>query len=422
MDTNQQPLTKEILKQFPPLANLQELHLTLLLDCGVHHTVAADTLLFSAGSNDADEYFLIEGKVLLRAEDGKTHTIEAGTPAAHYPLSHLRPHHYSAIAATPLHFFTIEAVVLKELVENCSITFGPLQEVGTPTMRGHALLGFEAERLLVSFQADLSSGKLVLPAMSDVALRLREKLKDPTLELAVAAKLVSSEPAIAARLVQAANSPLYRRGNPCTSIQNAVLRLGINTTRQLILGLLLRDVFTAKDVVLKKQWQRSWHESVVVAATCCVLARHAEMFTAGEALLAGLVHLIGDIAVLSYVPHHPALVNSEIYLQSTLDSLRAIAGKLLLQSWNFPEPLITVAAQSQEIERQHDGDADLCDLVILSRHLALADRHSVTNEHALFPLPLAANYFPQLSINADLHQVIAKESADMLAEIGSFLF
>jgi HD-like signal output (HDOD) protein len=422
MEHPPQPLTKAILQQFPPLANLQELHLTLLLDCGEQHRADAGSVLFDIGQADPLDYFLLGGKLELRAQDGKTHTIEAGTTAAHFPLSHLRPHHYRATAVTAVHYFTVEAAVLKELIETCSIAFGQVQDMGPSLARGHGLLSGDAERLLMAFQSDLSSGKLVLPAMPDVALRLREKLKDPQLDLAVAAKLISSEPAIAARLVQAANSPLYRRGTPCTSIQNAVMRLGMNTTRQLILGLLLRDMFTPQHIVLKKQWQRSWHQSVMVAATACVLARYAERFTAGEALLAGLVHLIGDIAVLTYVPNYPVLINSELYLQSTLDALRGIAGQLLLQSWHFPEPLVTVAAQSLQFERQHEGDADLCDLVILARHLALADRHALTNEHTLFPLPMAANYFAPLTINAALHQQISKESAELLADIGRFLF
>src|SRR5690606_25533821 len=79
----------------------------------------------------------------------------------------------------------------------------------------------------------------------------------------------------------------------CDSVQSAVVRLGLNTTRQLVISFTLRDLFQAPTPLLKKLMAEAWQHSSDVAAISMVLAQHTKLFNPEEAMLAGLVSNIG---------------------------------------------------------------------------------------------------------------------------------
>lgn len=416
MDKSPQPLTEDILKRFLPLANLQPLQLELLCESNQLLWAPAKTSLFTAGDKDANEIFLVEGKLTLTARDGKQHIIEGGSGNTRHPLAHLRPRQYSASALTPIRYFTLDIDVLKDLVTHWSVAANSIHE------HNELHVSHDAAAILASFEEDLAVGKFALPTMPDVALRLRERLGNENIDINTAAKLIGTELSVASRIVQAANSPLYRRDQACNTIHSAIMRLGLKTTRHLVLSLALRDVFNNRNVVLKKHFQLCWRQSIAVACTSCVLARHLGGFSTEEALLAGLVHNIGVVAILAYAQNYPALMNHEQQLLKTITSLRDIAGSTLLKHWVFPDSLVQVASAANQPMRTHEGAADLCDLVILARRLARVDELDSHDLNASkTPLP-ASTKFSKWQNEPAFNTQIETESHALLAEIGSLLY
>lgn len=77
-------------------------------------TASPGTQLIVRGAVDPWFYFLLEGIVALKADDGHTRRIEAGSEPALQPLSRLLPRKYDVSAMTPIKFIRAHQQVLEK--------------------------------------------------------------------------------------------------------------------------------------------------------------------------------------------------------------------------------------------------------------------------------------------------------------------
>ncbi len=76
---------------------------------------------------------------------------------------------------------------------------------------------------------------------------------------------------MSAKLVRACNSPLYRGFNDVLNVRETVVRLGMKTTRQLVIVFAMRDVFKSRQPLPQKHMELLWQHSREMAALCWVL-------------------------------------------------------------------------------------------------------------------------------------------------------
>ncbi|MDH5573363.1 MAG: HDOD domain-containing protein, partial [Gammaproteobacteria bacterium] len=85
---------------------------------------------------------------------------------------------------------------------------------------------------------------------------------------------------------------------------------------------------------------------------------------ADQALLAGLVHDIGTLPILSRAEDYPELLNNIAMLDNVIATAHTRIGEEILKRWNFNSDLVNVAAEHENLPRKHDGPADYVDIVI----------------------------------------------------------
>ena len=181
------------------------------------------------------------------------------------------------------------------------------------------------------------------------------------------ALIIQTDPAITAKLIRTANSPLYGGVSKIDSCKEAVVRLGAGTTHKLVLTFALRELFNARSGLLKNQMQALWEHSVRVSAICYVLAKMTKQFTPEHALLAGLLHDIGVVAILSYAERFPNVANDEREIYKVIQDMRGPIGAQILQTWGFMDDLVSVAQEAENWHRDPGGSADYADLVIIAQ-------------------------------------------------------
>src|SRR3569833_1244070 len=87
----------------------------------------------------------------------------------------------------------------------------------------------EAFAFVQALASELSRGKVDLPSFPDIALRVRKVLADENVSQDQVSRVVGSEPALAARLMQIANSAaLNFTGKAITDLRTAINRMGHN--------------------------------------------------------------------------------------------------------------------------------------------------------------------------------------------------
>ncbi len=228
---------------------------------------------------------------------------------------------------------------------------------------------------------DLANNRLTLPTLPEIALKIRRAVDDPCLTGAKLAKLVSTDAALSARLLQVANSVFFRGLNPVENVHTAVVRLGLVCVRNVVTSLVMNQLYQAKKTArVKKQLQTLWLHGAKVAAISNVLARRTAGLDAEEAMLAGLIHDIGALPILSRAASTPEIADDPATLQSIIDEYHPRIGKRILEAWNFPEALVTVAAEHENLAYDSGDKADYTDLVIVANlhsHVGNSERPAV---------------------------------------------
>lgn len=211
----------------------------------------------------------------------------------------------------------------------------------------------------------IKSDQLVLPTLPEVALRVREIAEDPDADLDQLAVIIGNDPGMTARIIKIANSPLLRSTRKIESLKTALMRLGIEYTCNIATGLAMQQMFQATSDMVDKRMRHNWSLSSEVAGISYVLCKHFTDLRPDQAALAGLVHRIGVLPILSYAEEHPDLLKDSFTLDKVIDVLHARLGDLILTRWDFPEPLRNIPTQCKQFGRQPDS-ADYTDLVTVA--------------------------------------------------------
>lgn len=354
----------ELLSRYSPFDGIDNSLLQMLAMGLEVKTAEQGFTLFQSGDYDSNEFYLISGTINLIATDGREKTICADDSNNRFPIARLRPRMYTAKATSPIRYFVVSASVLDELQRS---TRKSDSNVMVQEMQQKA--GDDGHSLLYEFEQELKTGRFVLPSLPEVAFRIRELIDDPECSMEKLSRLVNTDPAIAAKLVKVANSVMYRGVSHCDNTLDAISRLGLITTKQLVTSFAVLALFNSNSHMFKDRMHLLWQQSVEVACYSYALAKELPLFNEEEALLAGLIHSIGEIVVLTYAERFYDLSTDENRLNLASSNLRGTLGDMVLSSWNFNDELVTVARESHDWMRNNgeiaeDGsDFDYCDLV-----------------------------------------------------------
>ncbi len=130
----------------------------------------------------------------------------------------------------------------------------------------------------------------LLPAISPSCRSAFDKMEDPEASLIGIGHLIEEDPGLASRLIKVANSPFYPYSGKVGSVREALVRLGLETTRGVILTTSLFDRIRGEAGVYAL-----WQHSLAVSMISRNIAGHLRMPYPDEVALAGLLHDIGKI-------------------------------------------------------------------------------------------------------------------------------
>jgi HD-like signal output (HDOD) protein len=163
---------------------------------------------------------------------------------------------------------------------------------------------------LKSIAAQAGRGELAFPTHVNATLKLQRALSDPDCHIEEAARLVQTEPLLAARTVAIANSAAYNRaGNDVTNVKAAVQRVGFRTLGALAASVIVRQLASGvTDPLVRAKADQLWQHSANVAALALVIARRVSFVDPDTAMFAGIVHEVGGFYLLSRAAEFPGLL------------------------------------------------------------------------------------------------------------------
>ena len=208
----------------------------------------------------------------------------------------------------------------------------------------------------------IENDELILPTLPEVALQVREAAEDPDVSILALSKVIGNDAALTARIIKVVNSPLLRTNREITDLQMAISRLGINYTCNLATGLAMEQMFQATTDVVDRKMREVWNKSTEVAAISHVLCRHYTRLLPDQATLAGLVHQIGILPILTYAEEHGELMAHSTSLNHVIHRIHPLLGEKILRAWDFREPIAIVPGQYSDFTR-NSPTVDYVDIV-----------------------------------------------------------
>ena len=216
-----------------------------------------------------------------------------------------------------------------------------------------------------SLAAELSRGKLDLPSFPDIVPRVRQALADESATPQKIVRVVSSEPALAARLMQIANSAaLNFSGKTVTDLRTAVARLGFNLVRTAAIAFAMSQLKKAEELKgLEQPLDALWRRSAAVATMSHVLAKRLSRVNPDTAMLAGLLHGIGELYILTRAKQHPQLFANESAYRTIVRDWHTSIAKAILENWEMADEIVCAVSEFEDHDRQYHGPADLTDVL-----------------------------------------------------------
>ena len=184
-----------------------------------------------------------------------------------------------------------------------------------------------------------------LPSMPGIAIKLIEAIQKPDPDVREIARLISADAALSAKVLKIINSPIYGLVRKITTIEQAIRLLGLNSVKNLALGLILKTSFLNKKLN-SLNLAGFWRDSLVGAIAAKLLADRIKVKNAEDAFFLGLLENIGSLTLAYLLPDQYSVVQSavqtrKISLQEAENEVfgfnHADVGALLTRSWGLPE-------------------------------------------------------------------------------------
>jgi len=252
----------------------------------------------------------------------------------------------------------------------------------------------------------LEGGRAALPLLPQVATQALELANNADSTVREFSELIMRDPPIAARFLATANSALYSRGQTIRSAQEAVARIGLAASRDLV----FQVVYAATMTGLKhfhNEVQASFRRSVLCGVICRIAAPVLGL-DISDAYLCGLLHDIGESRVYRILDESKSVPHAEEAVQ-LVRKYHPRAGAELAMRWALPDDIVQVCRRHEETESSPNDRLRLVRLADL-----LAPRvEDATKE----PSPLAGSGIEELGVSVDVAQTIVDRGLSAAARL-----
>jgi HD-like signal output (HDOD) protein len=237
--------------------------------------------------------------------------------------------------------------------------------VAEPTSAGRRV------QFSANLERELASGEFVFPTSMQAAVKIRRALDEEEASTATIARVINLEPLLSVKLLRMANSAFFNtNGQEVTDVHRALMRVGMNNARVLALAVIGDQMATASEFApVWRLAEQLWRHTLEVASLSYAIALQLDDISPDTALLAGMVHDIGQFFLLARVHAYPELLQEQDEMSEFILSWHKEIGQQVLKALGTPE-LIIDALDAQENPSGTWPPSTLSDVIFLANSAA----------------------------------------------------
>jgi HD-like signal output (HDOD) protein len=234
-----------------------------------------------------------------------------------------------------------------------------------------------------------------LPALPEIVTRLLEVVNSPDTSADDATRLIERDPALTSKVIRLANSAFYGMPRSVSSVSSAIVILGFNVIRSVVLSASIMKMFAdpSKQTVNRDHF---WKHSVITAIAAKELVRHLlsfKLYDPEGAFCAGILHDIGKLIFNEYLAadyrevcqysrdHEMPLLDAETLM---LGINHAEIGRILADKWALPVDLELSMVFHHYPDRSEEI-VDFINIIHQADHIAHEAGAGLSEEEAVTP-------------------------------------
>jgi len=137
-----------------------------------------------------------------------------------------------------------------------------------------------------------------IATLPEITLKIIELVENPRSTAQDLHKVISNDPALVARILKVVNSAFYGLPGQIGSINRAIVLLGLNAVKNIVIAASLAKLFRGGKVCANFEAKELWTHSISVGVMSRMLVVKINNTLPDEAFLAGLIHDIGILVEL----------------------------------------------------------------------------------------------------------------------------
>lgn len=229
-----------------------------------------------------------------------------------------------------------------------------------------------------------------LPNIPKVIQTLIEKFNDPNSKTDEISKNIQMDQILSAKIMRLANSARYGAGRKVASIDSAIVMLGIDSLKTLVVASGVTGAFKNIDGFDMKAF---WRDSFMIASISKLIAKHTDA-DSETAFTCGMMHNIGELLLHIAKPEQSIKIDKLVAAGAVRTDLQenqfsynfTEVSAELARRWNFPADIVKALRQQAKPNDFEDYSA-YASIVYLANYLNEAFKEDAEAETVLAEFP-----------------------------------
>lgn len=209
--------------------------------------------------------------------------------------------------------------------------------------------------LMEEIVSRFKKGEVNLPTLPDINIRFNKLIKRGA-NLREVADFLKQDVAITSKLINVANSALYRGIEKTTRLEDAISKLGLGKTRQYVEIIANRSLYTSTNKRFGSFIEKLWEHSLATAYAAEYILNLLHLQTNVDIFSLGLTHDVGKLILVQVIGELEAKSRTgekfdNAKILSTLKLYHGKFGAVLLNRWGFPQEFKDVAMYHDHMEK-----------------------------------------------------------------------
>lgn len=194
-----------------------------------------------------------------------------------------------------------------------------------------------------------------LPVLPDVSQKVLGLMADPDISIEKIKRLISSDPGLTTKILKIANSAFYGGYRNIENLSQAILRLGLNAVRNIVVATSLKNVYKRFGLTEKLLWEQMFGSAIAAS----IIAKKTRMADGEDAFIGGLLHDVGKVVLNNEYPENFSKVIEAVYNEGVtfeeaelrvFDFTQREVGAIVISKWGLPESLELLITHFDDFE------------------------------------------------------------------------